>query len=58
MLSSGPVPCQGECPIGHLVLHELQSVSLEKNHSLVTNWDYYLLDVILGAQLKFRLFNL
>ena len=27
-------------------------ISLEKNHSLVTNWDYYLLDVILGGQLK------
>ena len=33
-------------------LHELQLISLEKNYSLVTNWDYYLLDVILGGQLK------
>ena len=35
-----------------LTLHELQSISLEKNYSLVTNWDYYLRDVILGGQLK------
>ena len=35
-----------------LTLHELQLTSLEKNYSLVTNWDYYLLDVILGGQLK------
>ena len=35
-----------------LTLHELQLISLEKNYSLVTNWDYYLLDVILGGQLK------
>ena len=27
-------------------------MSLEKNYSPVTNWDYYLLDVILGGQLK------
>ena len=27
-------------------------ISLEKNYSLVTNSDYYLLDVILGGQLK------
>ena len=25
---------------------------MEKNYSLVTNWDCYLLDVILGGQLK------
>ena len=35
-----------------LTLHELQLISLEKNYSLVTNWDYYLLYVILGGQLN------
>ena len=35
-----------------LTLHELQLISLEKNYSLVTNWDFYLLDVILEGQLK------
>ena len=35
-----------------LTLYELQLISLEKNYSLVTDWDYYLLDVILGGQLR------
>ena len=35
-----------------LTLRELQLIRLEKNYSLVANWDYYVLDVILGGQLK------